>query len=95
MHYASSPPEALSLPQGIAEPWSLTPLHPYSSLGKPLNSKAFTSFPMSQGPQIFRGKKTVKDFSAGNFYVWPLQSSAKIREQKEPGYFLGIKEGEI
>lgn len=32
------------------------PLQPHSSLGKPLNSKASTSLPMSQGAQIFRGK---------------------------------------
>ena len=94
MHHASSPPEALSLPRGIAEPWGLTHLPPHPSLGEPLNSKAFTSLPMSQGAQIFRGGKTGKDFSAGNFYVWPLLS-VKVREHKGPGYFLGTKQGEI
>lgn len=51
---------------------------------------------MSQWAQTFREKKKPgRDFSAGSFYFQSLQSSAKVREHKEPNDSLGAKEGEM
>lgn len=60
---------------------------------KPLNSKAFASFPMSKSSNLQGKKKPGRDFSAGNFYFQSLQSLAKVREHKELDYSLGVKEG--
>lgn len=93
----NSPPEALSPPQGMAEePLSPTPLQSLLNLGKSPNSKASVSFPVSQGAQSFRGeKKPGRDFTAGNFYFQPLQSSAKVRNTKSLATLWEPRKGNI